>query len=153
MGIKTVLQAPYSPDLALCNLWLFPKLRGCRYETIDEMKEAVKRSHKRTSMGPSRSFWNGTTSALQLEEIILKRTRVSCVYLNKSAHTKKIWKLIEWTSHLFIFQLFFISVYFIVLFMYIYGCNYFCLSFFLNQFWAKQRRVIKLKKSFNIIKD
>ena len=42
MGIKTVLQPPYSPDLAPCNFWLFPKLRGCRYETtIKEMKEAV----------------------------------------------------------------------------------------------------------------
>ena len=37
-------------------------------------------SHKRTSMGPSRSFWNGTTSALQPEEITSKETRVSCVY-------------------------------------------------------------------------
>ena len=37
-------------------------------------------SHMRTSMGPSRSCWNGTTSALQLEEITLKGTRVSCVY-------------------------------------------------------------------------
>ena len=41
MGIKTVRHPPYSPDLALCDLWLFPKLRGCRYETIEEMKEAV----------------------------------------------------------------------------------------------------------------
>ena len=41
MGIKTVLQPPYSPDLAPCDFWLFPKLRGCRYETIEEMKEAV----------------------------------------------------------------------------------------------------------------
>ena len=23
------------------DFWLFPKLRGCRYETIEEMKEAV----------------------------------------------------------------------------------------------------------------
>ena len=37
-------------------------------------------SHKRTSMGPSRSYWNGTTNALQLEEITSKGTRVSCVY-------------------------------------------------------------------------
>ena len=36
-------------------------------------------SHKRTSMGPSRSCWNGT-SALPLEEITSKGTRVSCVY-------------------------------------------------------------------------
>ena len=37
-------------------------------------------SHKRTSMGPSRSCWNGTTSALQPEEITSKRTSVSCLY-------------------------------------------------------------------------
>ena len=41
MGLKTVPQPPYSPDLAPCDFWLFPKLRGCRYETIEEMKEAV----------------------------------------------------------------------------------------------------------------
>ena len=41
MGIKTVPQPPYSPDLTLCDFCLFPKLRGCRYETIEEMKEAV----------------------------------------------------------------------------------------------------------------
>ena len=41
MGIKTVSHPPYSPDLAPCDFWLFPKLRGCHYETIEEMKEAV----------------------------------------------------------------------------------------------------------------
>ena len=41
MDIKTVLHRPYSRDLAPCDLWLFPKLRGCRYEAIEEMKEAV----------------------------------------------------------------------------------------------------------------
>ena len=41
MGIKTVSQMPYSPDLAPCDFCLFPQLRGCRYETIEEMKEAV----------------------------------------------------------------------------------------------------------------
>ena len=41
MGIKTVPQPPYSQDLAPCDFWFFPKLRGCRYETIEEMKEAV----------------------------------------------------------------------------------------------------------------
>ena len=40
-GIKIVPQPPYSPDLASCDFWLFPKLRGCRHETIEEMKEAV----------------------------------------------------------------------------------------------------------------
>ena len=41
MGIKTVAHPPNSPDLAPCDFWLFPKLRGSRYETIEEMKEAV----------------------------------------------------------------------------------------------------------------
>ena len=41
---------------------------------------SLTRSHKRTSMRPSRSYWNGTTSALQPEEITSKGTRVSCVY-------------------------------------------------------------------------
>ena len=41
MGIKTVPQPPYSPDLAPGDFRLFPKLTGCRYEIIDEMKEAV----------------------------------------------------------------------------------------------------------------
>ena len=40
IGIKTVPHPPYNPDLSLWDFWLFPKLRSCRYETI-EMKEAV----------------------------------------------------------------------------------------------------------------
>ena len=31
MGIKTVLHPPCSRDLAPCDFWVFPKLRGCRY--------------------------------------------------------------------------------------------------------------------------
>ena len=41
MGIKTIPHPPYSPDLAPCDFCLFLKLRGGRYETIEEMKEAV----------------------------------------------------------------------------------------------------------------
>ena len=37
-------------------------------------------SHKKTSMGPSRSFWNCTRSVLQPEEITSNGSRVSCVY-------------------------------------------------------------------------
>ena len=84
MGIKTVSQPPSSPDLAPCDFWLFPKLRVCFYETIEEMKEAVtKVIHTLTQedfYGPSRSCWNGRTSLLQPEEITSKGTRVSCVY-------------------------------------------------------------------------
>ena len=41
MGIKIVPQPPFSPNFAPCDFWLFPKSRGSRYETIEEMKEAV----------------------------------------------------------------------------------------------------------------
>ena len=41
MGIKTVPHRPYSQDVAPSDFWLFLKLRDCRYETIEEMKEAV----------------------------------------------------------------------------------------------------------------
>ena len=41
MGIKTVPHPRYSPDLAPCDFCLFPQLRDCRYETIEEMKETV----------------------------------------------------------------------------------------------------------------
>ena len=45
MGINTVPHRPYNLDLAPRDFCLFPKLkeklRGCRYETIEEMKEAV----------------------------------------------------------------------------------------------------------------
>ena len=47
MGIKTVPHPPYSPDLAPCDFWLFPKLkenlRGNRYSTSEDMKEALTR--------------------------------------------------------------------------------------------------------------
>ena len=41
MSIKSFAHPPSSPGLAPCDFWLFPKLRGCRYETIEEIKEAV----------------------------------------------------------------------------------------------------------------
>ena len=41
MSIKTFPQPPNSPDLAPCDFWLSPKLRGSHYETIEVIKEAV----------------------------------------------------------------------------------------------------------------
>ena len=41
MGIKRVPQPPYRADLTPCDFWLFPKLTGYHYETIEEIKEAV----------------------------------------------------------------------------------------------------------------
>ena len=41
MGIKTVPHPPYSPDLAAYDFWLYPKLRGCRYETIETVTKVI----------------------------------------------------------------------------------------------------------------
>ena len=41
MGIKTVRHRPYSQHLALCDFYLFPMFKDCRYQTIEEMKAAV----------------------------------------------------------------------------------------------------------------
>ena len=43
-------------------------------------RKSLTRSHRRTSIGPSRSCWNGITRAFQLEEINSKGTWVSCAY-------------------------------------------------------------------------
>ena len=53
------------PQFAPCDFWLFPKLRGCRYETIEEMKEAVTKVFDTLTQGDFNVvFQNGTTSAL-----------------------------------------------------------------------------------------
>ena len=74
----------HSPDFAPCDFCLFPKLRGCSYETIEEMKVALTKVIDTLAQEdfhrPSKSCWNSTISALRREEIILKGTRVSCVY-------------------------------------------------------------------------
>ena len=82
MGIKTVSQPPYSPDLAPCDSTLFIKLRGCRYETIEEMKEAVTKVIDTLTQEDVHGAFqkNGATRALQPEEITSKGTWVSCVY-------------------------------------------------------------------------
>ena len=92
-GHQDIPQPPYCQDLAPCDFWLFPKLRGYRYVTIEEMKRlwrrSLTRSHKKTSMGPSRSCWNSTTSALQPEEVTSTGTRISCVLSIKVPIRKK----------------------------------------------------------------
>ena len=81
---KTVPHRPYSPDLAPCDFWYSLSSEAVVMRQLRRWKRlwwrSLTRSHNRTSIGPSRSYWNGTTSALQPEEITLMGTRVSCVY-------------------------------------------------------------------------
>ena len=77
MSIKTLLHPPIVQTLLIL-------LRGCSYETNEEMKEAVTKViytlTQEDFRGPSKLCWNGTTSALQPEEITSKGSRVWCVY-------------------------------------------------------------------------
>ena len=100
MGIKTVPHPPYSPDLAPCDFWLFPKLRGCRYETTGGDERGCDEDH-----------WHVHTRGLPwgLPEVVGTVQQVHCrrrrllsrglgfhvCTINKSAHTK----LIQWSSY------------------------------------------------------
>ena len=59
-------------------------------------------SHKRTSMGPWRSCWNGTTSAVQPEVITSKGTRGSCV-LSIKVPIRKMSGNLSYASHIYIY--------------------------------------------------
>ena len=94
MSIKTVLQPPYSPDLAPWDFWLFRKLRGCRYETIEQMKEAVAKVIDTLTQEDFHGAFQ------KLLEVYNKCITAGGDYLegdefhvctnNKSAHTKKV---------------------------------------------------------------
>ena len=84
MGIKTVPHPPYNPDLAHCDFWLFPKLKGCRYEAIEEMKEAVTTVVDTLTQ---EDFYGAFQKLLELYNKCiaaggeyLKGTRILCVY-------------------------------------------------------------------------
>ena len=98
MGINTIPQPPYSPDLAPCDFYLFPKLRSCRYETI-EMKEAVTKVIDALTQegglpwGLPEVF--GTVQVHCSRRRLLRRgVEFHVCTVNESAHTKKVWKLI-----------------------------------------------------------
>ena len=64
-------------------------------------RRTLTRSHKTTFIGPSRSCWNGSTSALKPEEIIRRGLEFHVCTINRSADTKKVWKLIICTSYIY----------------------------------------------------
>ena len=93
IGIKTVPQPPYSPNLALCDFWLSPKLRGCRYETIEEMKEAVTKVIDTLTQ----KDFNGAFQKLlhsSRRRLLRRGQEFHVCTINKSDHTKKVRKFI-----------------------------------------------------------
>ena len=98
MGIKTLPHPPYNPDIAPCDFWLFPKLRGCRYETIEEIKEAVT---KVIDTLTRRLPWGLPEVVGTIQQVHCSRRRLLrgglefyvCT-INKSDYTKKVKKFI-----------------------------------------------------------
>ena len=94
MGIKTVPHPSYCRDLAPCDFCLFPKLRGCHYETIRGDERGCDEGH-----------WDAHTRGLpwSLPEVVETVEQVHCsgrrllrrglefhmCTINKSAHTKR----------------------------------------------------------------
>ena len=108
IGIKTVPHPPYSPDIAPCDFWLFPKLKGCCYETIEEMKEAVT---KVIDMLTQEDFHGAFQKLLEtVQQVHCSQRRLlwrglgfhECT-INKTDHMKKVWKLIICPSYIYIY--------------------------------------------------
>ena len=83
--------------LAPYDFWLFPKLKGCRCETIEVMKEAVTKVIDTLTQedfyGAFQKFF-GTVQEVHCSRKRLLRRGLEfheCT-INKSAHTKKVWK-------------------------------------------------------------
>ena len=100
MGIKTVPHPSDSPDFASCGFWLFPKLRGCRYEIIEEMKDAVTKVMDTLTQedfhGAFKKLLERYNKCIATEEDYFE---FHVCPSSESTHTKKVWKLIVCTSY------------------------------------------------------
>ena len=105
MGIKTVPQPPYSPDLAPCDFCLFPKLRACRYETIEEMKEAVTKVIDTVTQedfhGAFQEFLERYNNwiAAGWDYFEGDKSFMCVLSIKVPIRKKKVWKLIIWSSY------------------------------------------------------
>ena len=104
MCIKAVPHPHYSLDLVPCDLCLFPKLKekliGCRYETIEEMKEALTKVIDMITQedfhGAFQQFF-GTVQQVHCNRWRLLRSGQQfhvCIINKKSPYEKKCGKLI-----------------------------------------------------------
>ena len=93
MDLKTVPLPPYSEDLAPCDFWLFPKLRGCCYETIEEMKEAVMKVIDMLTQEDFHGELPGVVGTVQVHcswrRLLQRRLEFHVCTINISAYTKK----------------------------------------------------------------
>ena len=75
--------APHLPDLAPCNLWLFPKLKsplkGKRFQTISEIQE----NRMGQLMAIGRTVWGPKLPTLKGTEMSLSYVHVSFIFFYK----------------------------------------------------------------------
>ena len=94
MGTKTVPHPPYNPELAPYDFWLFPKLRGCRYGTIEEMKEVVTKvidtlTQEDFHWGPPEVVKRVQQAHCSRRRLLRRGQEFHVCTINKSAQTKK----------------------------------------------------------------
>ena len=109
-GHQDTSSPPNSPDLAPCDFWLFPKLRGCRYETIEEMKRGCDEGHwhahrRRLPWGLAEGVGTVQEAHCSQRRLLWKVLEFHLCTINKSAHMKKVWKFIEGTLYIHLFYL------------------------------------------------
>ena len=81
-----------------CDFWLFPKLRGCHYETIEEMKEAMTKVIDTLTQedfhGAFQKVLERYNKCIATGGDYFEGDKSFMCVLSKSAHTKKVCKLI-----------------------------------------------------------
>ena len=73
-------------------------MRQLRWKRL--CQKSLTRSHKRTSMGPYRSCWKGTEAYCSWRRFFRMAQEFHEYPINKSAHTKNVWKLIVCLSYI-----------------------------------------------------
>ena len=106
MGIKTVCHPPYSSDLAPYDFLLFPKLRGSHYERIQEMKEALTKVIDTLTQDDFDGAIPEVVGTVQQVHCsrgrwVRRGLEFHVCTINKSTHTKKVWKLIVCTLYVY----------------------------------------------------
>ena len=98
MGINTVPHRHYNLDLVPCDFWLFRKLTGCRYEKIEEMKEAVTKVIDTLTQenfhGTFQTLLERYNKCIAAGGDYFEGVEFHVCTINKSSHTKKVWKLV-----------------------------------------------------------
>ena len=110
MGIKTLPQPANRPDLAPCDFYLFPKLRGCRYETVEEMKEVVTKvidtlTQEDFNVAFQKLLERYNKCNAAGGDYFVGDKSFICVLSIKVAKRKKGWKLIVCPSYIYIYIL------------------------------------------------